>query len=65
MAEEKAKKEPMKLVMQGDGKMEWLFPKDGNLSRAEAYEILGMLRYAEKVLLKMLEQPAEQSAEKK
>ena len=55
----KPAKETMKLLMQGDGKMEWVFPKDGNLSRAEAYEILGMLRYAENVLLKMLEQPAE------
>ena len=50
---------PMKIVMQGDGKMDWTFPEGGNLPRGQAYEVLGMMRYAEHVLLKMLEQPAD------
>jgi hypothetical protein len=49
----------LKLVMQGDGKMEWKFPEGGNLPRAQAYEVLGMIRYAETVLLEMLKQPAD------
>ena len=54
------KAKPMKIVMQGDGKMEWTFPDDGNLQRGQAYEVLGMLQYAKEVLLDMLKQPAKE-----
>lgn len=54
-----AKKTPFTIIMSGDGRMEWKFPEDGNLQRFEAYEVLGMIRYAENALLKMLEQPVQ------
>jgi hypothetical protein len=56
------KKKVMRLLMQGDGKMEWDFPEGGNLPRAQAYEVLGMIEYARSVLIKMLQQPQEQDA---
>ena len=57
-------KDPLKIVMQGDGKMEWKFPEGGNLPRFQAYEILGMCRYVEHTLLKMLQQPIEKEAQR-
>ena len=59
MAEE-AKKEVKETILQFSvgGGMVWSFPKDAKeVSRKEAYTLLGMVHYAEKVLLNMLEQP--------
>ena len=51
----------IKLLLDGEGGMTWQLPKKGEqLRRKEAYTLLGMIRYAEKVVLNMLEQPTQE-----
>ena len=46
------------LVFSASGGMKWSFPEGAKeVSRKEAYTLLGMVRYAEEILLNMLEQP--------
>jgi|WetSurSiteA1Bulk_404760.scaffolds.fasta_scaffold06581_2 hypothetical protein len=59
MADETKPLEPIvKIFMDGSGKMSWDVPKEGTVSRRQVYELLGMTRYAEHVLMDMLKQPS-------
>jgi hypothetical protein len=58
------KEEPtIKIYMDGTGKMSWDIPKESTVSRRQVYELLGMVRYAETVLLEMLKQPTAEPKE--
>ena len=49
------------LQFSADGGMRWNFPEGAKeVSRKEAYTLLGMVRYAEEILINMLEQPVKQ-----
>jgi len=57
------KQEEIVLMFSAGGGMEWKFPKEAQeVSRKEAYTLLGMVRYAEEVLLNMLKQPVGKDA---
>lgn len=46
------------LVFSASGGMKWSFPEGAKeVSRKEAYTLLGMVGYAKNILLNMLEQP--------
>jgi hypothetical protein len=56
-------KEPneITITMSASGGMKWSTPKDAKeVTRHEVYTLLGLTRYAESVLLKMLETPAKE-----
>jgi hypothetical protein len=57
MADDKQEVKIVKIYMDGMGKMSWDIPKEETVQRSQIYQLLGMTRYAQSVLLDMLKQP--------
>ena len=57
MADKVVEEPVIKIYMDGSGKMSWDVPKETVISRRQVYELLGMVNYANTVLLEMLKQP--------